>query len=448
VIEEPGGAHAKEKDGHRESQIDLGDSDHCVPGNRLGRLGLAPGCQWDSGGSDGGGHGNYNTYIDPDCTSVRLTHYAASARGWCEFDRSLAILPDFVRDRGLTLAIAEPWNGGSYGGEPGEACGECWEIETAWAREIVMVHDLCPIQGNPICAGSHFHFDLSSESAEALGAAGLDAASARRVPCPVTGNIHISISDWNQWGYMRAAFVNHRIPIRYASVRASPDGTWIPFERSGGAWQVMDGPRPEDGDGVLFRVESAQGQVVEGTRVLAFGEVQPGSARLVHDIGVQLDDQAPETGQCDYLPPGDVYRDGWGGIDQVRWQDNPWGGVRVSETSDGCHNGSASCLRLDGLGDWGGVHLYYWQGFPSETFATLTLWARTTTGTIEVRVGPGHEGDVCGEQSVTLDTTWAQLSFDLATACATLPILSAVTLSSGGDPVPVILDDIQFAPGL
>src|SRR5512138_3880223 len=60
------------------------------------------------------------------CGSVRLTSYSASNGGWCEFDRSAPMLPDFVR-QGLTLAIAEPWNGSSYGGANGEACGECWE---------------------------------------------------------------------------------------------------------------------------------------------------------------------------------------------------------------------------------------------------------------------------------------------------------------------------------
>ena len=63
------------------------------------------------------------------CGSVRLTSYNAGSQGWCEFPRNANFLPSFVRN-GVTGAIAEPWNGSSYDGDPGEACGECWEIDT------------------------------------------------------------------------------------------------------------------------------------------------------------------------------------------------------------------------------------------------------------------------------------------------------------------------------
>jgi hypothetical protein len=76
--------------------------------------------------------------------------------------------------------------------------------------------------------------------------------------------------DWNEWGYLRLAFVNHRIPIRVAEVRAAPEGEWRPLKRSGGAWDILDGPVPDDGDGVVFRLTSAQGEVIEGTTVIPF----------------------------------------------------------------------------------------------------------------------------------------------------------------------------------
>src|SRR3990172_10341696 len=72
-----------------------------------------------SGSGDGGGA----SQPDSTCGSVRMTFYDQSGPGWCEFDRTLPVLPAFVRS-GLTTAIAEPWNGSSYSGEPGEACGE------------------------------------------------------------------------------------------------------------------------------------------------------------------------------------------------------------------------------------------------------------------------------------------------------------------------------------
>jgi hypothetical protein len=52
------------------------------------------------------------------CGSVRLTSYNAGDTGWCEFPRNANFLPAFVRS-GVTGAIAEPWNGSSYGGASG-----------------------------------------------------------------------------------------------------------------------------------------------------------------------------------------------------------------------------------------------------------------------------------------------------------------------------------------
>jgi len=53
-------------------------------------------------------------------------------------------------------------------------------------------------------------------------------------------------------------------------VRAAPEGEWRPLKRSGGAWDILDGPVPDDGDGVVFRLTSAQGEVIEGTTVIPF----------------------------------------------------------------------------------------------------------------------------------------------------------------------------------
>lgn len=156
------------------------------------------GCNFFSSSSHHASNTNNIAFVNPDCASVRLTYYTAASGGWCEFDRTLPILPSFVRE-GMTVAVAEPYNGSSYGGEPGEACGECWEFDTLGGTQVVMVHDLCPIEGNPVCAGSHFHFDLASEVAQKLYLDGLNEGRVRRVPCPVSGNIYVQILNWNQW---------------------------------------------------------------------------------------------------------------------------------------------------------------------------------------------------------------------------------------------------------
>lgn len=402
----------------------------------------------DPGGNGGGGRDVNDGYfegepdaVDPACTSVRLTAYQASAGGWCEFDRTLPFLPDFVLD-GMTTAIAEPWNNSSYGGDVGEACGECWEVSNLYETQVVMVHDLCPIEGNPLCSGWHFHFDLSTEAGAALQGGGLDAAVARRVPCPVTGNIHVQINDWNEWGYLRLAFVNHRIPIRAAEVRAAPAGDWRPMKRSGGAWDILDGPVPNDGDGVVFRLTSAAGEVIEGTSPIPFLD----ASAYTQEIGAQFTDpETPPTGECAFTPPGDVYDDEFGGIDSVRWTMNPWGNATWDEASEGCYNGSASCIRVRDMEQWGGLHIYYNQGFPPQTFTTLTLALKAVSGNGELTVAPSYEGERCTEQAVSITTdAWSEVTIPLADSCADFDLISAVTLSNRTDTLTFLIDAVWF----
>ncbi|MCC6524963.1 MAG: hypothetical protein IT373_20065 [Polyangiaceae bacterium] len=319
--------------------------------------GSAPARTAGSGGNGSGaagGSGGVAPGPSDACGSVRLTSYTAAPGGWCEFDRTSPVLPSSVL-AGLTLAVAEPYDGSSYGGEPGEACGECWEIDTITDTRIVMVHDLCPIQGNPLCAGGHFHFDLSTEAAQALHGGGLDEGQARRVPCPVTGNVHVQVNDRNEWGYLRLAFLNHRIPIRSAEYRAVGDAVWRSVTRSGGAFHVLDDgvTFAASGPGGVFRLTSAQGEVLELPNALDYG-VATGST---FDLGAQLTDQAPGGGSCVFVPPAEVYGDGFGGIDEVRWAVNPWGEALGSETTEGCDGGTGSCLRIDSLGQYSGFHL-------------------------------------------------------------------------------------------
>ncbi len=399
---------------------------------------LAAGCGSAGGGSSqpeppapGGGQV---------CGSVRLTSYDASATGWCEFDRTLPVLPAFVRS-GMTLAIAEPWDGGSYEGAAGQACGECWEIDSLSGTRIVMVHDLCPIQGNPLCAGGHFHFDLASEAATALQTQGLFAASARRVACPVTGNMHLEILDRNEWGYLRFQVVNHRVPVRLVEHRPAAGGAWRPAVRSGGAWHVLDGGDTfaSTAGGGVFRITSAQGQVLETTNVLGYGVAKD----TTFDLGAQLTDQEPTAGPaCVFEPPADVYVDGYGGIDQVRWKINPWGPT-ASQTTQGCASGS--CIRVDGLAPWNGFHVYYVAPFPRSTFATLSLKVKAASGSGSITVAPALGGTPCSTTTVTPTASWAPVDIDVAGACPSLTSLDTITVQAvSGSGMVLLLDDVRF----
>jgi hypothetical protein len=378
-----------------------------------------------------------------------MTFYDQGGPGWCEFDRTLPVLPASVRS-GLTTAIAEPWNGSSYSGEPGEACGECWEVATLGVTRVVMVDNLCPIEGNPICAGDHFHFDLSREAANALQMDGLEEGQARRVPCPVSGNIFLQILDRNEWGYLRFSVVNHRIPVRTVEYRSAADGTWRPAQRSGGAWAVMNDAQSDmfasGQPGGVFRFTSTQDHVAEGSAVLSYG-VAKGQT---FDTGVQLTDQAPATGgACVFEPPALVYGDGYGGITDVAWKILPWEGTDASEVTDGCYGGQGSCIRAQ-MPLWSGFHLHYPQAFPAGTFASLSLRLYSPGGG-RVTVAVSGSGETCQTTEATVGPAWSEVTIAPGPTCSSpsteiqYVTVQAGALPASGDSVVLLLDDVRFA---
>lgn len=380
------------------------------------------------------------------CGGIRLTHYTASNVGYCQWDRTLPFLPTFVRD-GMTAAIAEPWLGGSYGGDPGAACGECWEIDSLTGSTLVMIHDLCPIAGNPICAGSFFHFDLADEAGAVLVGNGVSAASARRVACPVSGGVRVQVNDQNP-GYVRLSFVNHRIPIARAFVRgAGPgvaiDNPWVPLEREGGAFVLvsMTTPLARGGDALEFRVESAQGEVLDFPTPVPTGA----TGGAVVDLGAQLTDRGQSPGpSCRFRAPSDVYVDGFGGIDAVRWRFNGWApAVQADEVSVGCVAGT--CLRVTGLAAWSGFHIYYVEPFATSSFTRVVLSARVASGGASVSFAPSRAGVTCTPTVVPLTDVAQSVSIDLASACAGQSELDAVTVQVQAGTT-LILDDVRFEP--
>lgn len=401
----------------------------------LAFVGTIAACGGDSSGTKDAAAGPTST-----CGSVRWTSYTASNSGGCEYDRTAPMLPASVR-AGLTLAIAEPWAGSSYGGAFGEACGECWEITSLTDTRVVMVHDMCPIAGNPVCDGSHFHVDLSTESAAALHTPGIGEASARRVPCPVTGNVHLQIIDRNQWGYVRFQVINHRIPVRSIEFRAAGGTTYFPAERSGGAWHVKTNGKmfADNGPGGVFRLTSAQGETLEMPNTLAYG-VAKGA---FFDLGAQLHDRENAAGaSCTFTVPPDIYVNGYGGIERVRWTMNPWSSASPSETTTGCQEGQ--CLRVAGMTSGAGFHIYYPQAFAPATFRTLRLGLRAQSGTGKVSVTLNGDGGGCADTPVALTAEWAETTIDLASACAGRPTVSMFTVHGSAAALVLMLDNVRF----
>ena len=116
----------------------------------------------------------------------------------------------------------------------------------------------------------------------------------------------------------------------------------------------------DGGPGGVFRFTSPVGESVEGSAVLDTAV----AIDDVFDTGAQFAEREPEGGACEFVPPGNVYDEGWGGIHEVRWQCNPWGSAECSETADGCAAGSVACVLVSNLEQWDGFHIYYRQSFP------------------------------------------------------------------------------------
>ncbi|CAF9918095.1 hypothetical protein IMSHALPRED_004209 [Imshaugia aleurites] len=74
---------------------------------------------------------------------------------------------------GYNAAISQAAYGGSPGSGPSAACGVCWQLTPDYpgANEIVVkVNNLCPDDGNPLCAAPEdvdINFDLCQDSGAA-----------------------------------------------------------------------------------------------------------------------------------------------------------------------------------------------------------------------------------------------------------------------------------------
>ena len=145
------------------------------------------------------------------------------------------------------------------------------------------------------------------------------------------------------------------------------------------------------------------------------------------------------------FPPGDVYDDGFGGIDSVQWTMNPWGETSWQEVTEGCYDGSASCIRIDSMEQWGGLHIYYNQPFPPDTFETLSLVLKAVDGSGELQLAPSLEGERCIEETVQVaGNDWITVEFILSEACADFDAISAVTLANNTESFSFLIDAIWF----
>ena len=197
----------------------------------------------------------------------------------------------------------------------------------------------------------------------------------------------------------------------------------------------------EGGPGARIRLTGANGEVVEGTAVLSydFGD------ESIFDTGVQFDAVEPPEGACEFSPPADVYDEGWGGIDGVRWMLNTWGEPTESEISEGCADSSASCLLLAGFNTGAGAHMTYRNPFPIETFTTLELQVRTQSGSGELNIAPRNDDGRCDNTTdAVIGAEWTQIEIDLTSSCPGEHELTGLTISHPTEAFDLVLDEIRF----
>jgi len=359
----------------------------------------------------------------------------------CQYGDAFDVLPDFVQAN-MTLAIAEPFAGGSNNGDFAESSGECWEISTVTSTHIVMVTNLCPANAdNPVCQGPKLHFDLSREAGTALGHEGITIGQARPVPCPVTGHVHAVMLGRNDF-YIRLTFVNHRFTIRSAEYRIDGTDVWLPLNRDGGAWAVGDandaiGP---DAPGVTFRLTSPAGDVLIGPNVLP-ASVGEGDT---FDLGAQFPERTQEGGSCTYVPDGTVYDDGFGGSEPVLWEMTSYNGATVEETTQDCAEGS-SCIRVSNYAQWSGAVFRINDALPANLFSKFAIQLRASngSGTVEIEVSQ-EGGEACESQEIAVGDAWTTVSLDLDSLCPGVPEFSRIALINRTEPFDLLVDDVSF----
>ncbi|WP_437290578.1 expansin EXLX1 family cellulose-binding protein [Sorangium sp. So ce406] len=151
------------------------------------------------------------------------------------------------------------------------ACGACVEVSRDDGRKVVAtVVDQCPSSGNPKCTPGHI--DLSQEAFQQIGSIdegylGTGNGGARGriswkyVPCPVEGDLSISLKEQNTW-WNEFRVQGHRTPIDKLEVQIN--GTWRAATRQVyNYWRVGDGSMPAGPWRV--RVTDVLGETIETT---------------------------------------------------------------------------------------------------------------------------------------------------------------------------------------
>ena len=167
----------------------------------------------------------------------------------------------------LTAAISQVmWNDGF-------SCGACYEVACVGSQYVqgpvcnpttvtVTISNLCPTEGNPLCAPPFHHLDMSEPAWAVLSpkrVAGVLQTKMRRVPCPRQGGLRFMLSG-NPF-YLQTLVFNVGGAGDIRGVEVSADGgPWMQMEHNWGAqYSIKQGLL---GKALGFRITSSSGDVL------------------------------------------------------------------------------------------------------------------------------------------------------------------------------------------
>lgn len=150
------------------------------------------------------------------CANGIATYYGASDGGNCGFGNIVGTID--------TVAVG----GEIY--DKSNGCGICYEVFGEKGSKIVMVADSCPSCDSVQSTGK-IHLDLDQRVFPSIDevSKGKVGVSLRMVPCQVSGNVILHITETNNY-YFDAYATNHKIGIKGLQISIN-NGNFIDVER-------------------------------------------------------------------------------------------------------------------------------------------------------------------------------------------------------------------------
>jgi len=136
------------------------------------------------------------------------------------------------------------------------ACGACVHIKGPNGEVTVRIVDSCPG-----CDGNHLDLSKSSFAKLAPVEKGRIDITFQTVACSVTGNLAFHFKDGSSKYWTAIQVRNHRLPI--AKLEYQKDGAFVEIARQDYNYFVVESGVGDLPNGLLLRVTSVDGQVLE-----------------------------------------------------------------------------------------------------------------------------------------------------------------------------------------